>query len=101
MHIFQIHHCKVGCSYAGQKTPVACNHLVSAPTQTMCVTLYMIERLLVKSISVLLLNMYLYQSMAPVYAAVLLFMFIHTLINSANAVSAVFLISILYEATSQ
>lgn len=36
--------------------------------------------------------------MAPVYAALLLFMFIHTLINSATAVSAVFLISILCEA---
>lgn len=44
--------------------------------------------------------MYLHQSMAPVYAAVFLLMFIHTLINSATAVSAVSLISILYQATS-
>lgn len=45
--------------------------------------------------------MYVRQSMASVYAAVFLFMFIHILINSATAVPAVFLISILCEAKSQ
>lgn len=83
------------------RTENACCCKPSGVSPTVHVTPYTIERLLVKSISVFLLNMYLNQSMVPVYAAVFLFMFIHTLINSATAVSAVFLISILYEALPQ
>lgn len=66
----------------------------SCPPQTVCAPLYMIDWLLVKSISVFLLNMYPCWWMAPVYAVLFLFMFIHILINSATAVSVVFLISI-------
>lgn len=85
------------------KTTVSAHCLLQTrvnPGQIVCVTLYMIEWLLVKSKLLVLLNMYLHQSMAPVYATRFLFMFIHTLINSATAVSAVSLISILCEAPS-
>lgn len=66
---------------------------------TVCVTLYKIEQLLKHTGAS---TEYVPASVAgPVYATMFLFMFIHTLIKSANNASAAFLISTLCEAAAQ